>query len=151
RSGFAKWSYFWIRYYTIALLVFDVIQIHTFAIPGVTSDSLCVAMDAITRIVGAILLWSVEVIMQLRVYALYQCCRWVAVVNGVLFLASIGGFLYVLISNTLRRHDLIAGAEHLGLPGCPVIHSISEWLLWLPATIFEFILFNFAFAQWLRA
>ncbi|KAL1759296.1 hypothetical protein FB107DRAFT_271113 [Schizophyllum commune] len=150
RSGFAKWSYFWIRYYTIAVLAFDVIQIHTFAIPGVTSDSLCVAMDAITRIVGAILLWSVEIIMQLRVYALYRCCRGVAVFNGVLFLSSVGGFLYVLITNTMKRHDLIARAEHLDLPGCPVIHSISEWPLWLPATIFEVVLFSFALAASLR-
>ncbi|TRM64753.1 hypothetical protein BD626DRAFT_429134 [Schizophyllum amplum] len=150
RSGFAKWSFFWIRYYTLALLVFDVIQIHTFAIPGVTSDSVCVAMDAITRIVGAILLWSVEIIMQLRVYALYRCSKWVAMFNGVLFLASIGGFLYTLITNAMLRHDLIAGAEHLNLPGCPVIHSIHEWPLWLPATIFEVILFLFALAASMR-
>jgi hypothetical protein len=31
-----------IRYYTLLLLLFDVIQIHTFAIPGVTSDNVYV-------------------------------------------------------------------------------------------------------------
>lgn len=35
----------------------------------------CVAMDSVIRIVGAISLWSVEIIMQLRVYALYKCSK----------------------------------------------------------------------------
>lgn len=33
--------------------------------------SSCVAMAPVTRIVGAISLWSAEIIMQLRIYALY--------------------------------------------------------------------------------
>lgn len=85
-----------IRYYSIALLIFDVTQIHLFARPGFTNDNLCVlrlsllialnqnstsdtcscvAMTPVTRIVGAISLWSVEIIMQLRIYALYGCSR----------------------------------------------------------------------------
>jgi len=35
----------------------------------------CVAMDTIIRVVGAISLWSIEVVMQLRVYALYECSK----------------------------------------------------------------------------
>lgn len=31
-----------VRYYTIIMLMFDVIQIHTFQIPGVTSDTVSV-------------------------------------------------------------------------------------------------------------
>lgn len=31
-----------IRYYGIALLVFDVTQIHVFAIPGIPNNNLCV-------------------------------------------------------------------------------------------------------------
>ena len=80
-----------IRYYTLALLLFDVLQIHLFTIPGVVNDELyvrlihfplshwdmrrCIAMDSVIRVVGAISLWSIEVLMQLRVYALYSCSR----------------------------------------------------------------------------
>ncbi|EEB92557.1 hypothetical protein MPER_08914, partial [Moniliophthora perniciosa FA553] len=39
KRSFNKFMFFWIRYYTITLLVFDVVQIHTFSIPGVTSDN----------------------------------------------------------------------------------------------------------------
>ena len=80
-----------IRYYTLALLVFDVLQIHLFTISGVPNDGLyvrlvhllfshwdigrCIAMDSVIRVVGAISLWSIEVLMQLRVCALYSCSR----------------------------------------------------------------------------
>ena len=30
-------------------------------------------MDSIIRIVGALSLWPIEVIMQMRIYALYKC------------------------------------------------------------------------------
>jgi hypothetical protein len=32
-------------------------------------------MDSIIRIVGAISLWSVEIVMQLRIYALFKCSK----------------------------------------------------------------------------
>jgi hypothetical protein len=44
-------------------------------IVGLISWPSCVAMDTIIRVVGAISLWSVEIIMQLRVYALYSCSK----------------------------------------------------------------------------
>lgn len=35
----------------------------------------CLAVDPILRIAGAISLWSVEIIIQLRIYVLYRCSR----------------------------------------------------------------------------
>uniref|UniRef100_A0A0W0FEH9 DUF6533 domain-containing protein n=1 Tax=Moniliophthora roreri TaxID=221103 RepID=A0A0W0FEH9_MONRR len=170
KRSFNKFMFFWIRYYTITLLVFDVIQIHTFSIPGVTSDNVCVAMDSIIRVVGAISLWSVEIIMQLRVYALYKCSKkagifnirltrypvtdgrqQIAIINAFLFLCSIAGFLYVLIFNAQRRRAVIADAIHLPLPGCPSIHSGIEWAQWVPATAFEGVLFGFALYKTLKS
>ncbi|KJA29680.1 hypothetical protein HYPSUDRAFT_127052 [Hypholoma sublateritium FD-334 SS-4] len=136
--------FFWIRYYGIFLLFFDVIQIHVFSIPGITSDTLCVAMDSIIRIVGALSLWAIEIVMQMRIYALYKCSRRVALINAVLFLASIGVFLWILSFNALRRREVIAEAIHYPLPGCPSVHSGIEWLQWIPATVFESILFFWA-------
>ncbi|KAJ7669123.1 hypothetical protein B0H17DRAFT_989749 [Mycena rosella] len=144
RRSFGKFMFFWIRYYSIALLLFDVIQIHVFARPGITSNNLCVAMDTIIRVVGAVSLWSVEIIMQLRVFALYGCSRRIAAINLALFAGSITGFMWILIFNHSRRAAVIANVIHLGLPGCPSVHSGIEWAQWVPATIYEGILFGFA-------
>ncbi|KAJ7491772.1 hypothetical protein B0H11DRAFT_2007805 [Mycena galericulata] len=144
RLSFSKLMFFWIRYYSITLLLFDVIQIHVFARPGITSPNLCVAMDTIIRVVGAVSLWSVEIIMQLRVYALYNCSKRIAAINLILFGGSIVGFMWILIYNHSRRASVIASVINLGLPGCPDVHSGIEWAQWVPATIFEGILFGFA-------
>ncbi|KAJ7688884.1 hypothetical protein B0H17DRAFT_1067764 [Mycena rosella] len=144
RLSFSKLMFFWIRYYSIALLLFDVIQIHVFARPGITSNNLCVAMDTIIRVVGAVSLWSVEIIMQLRVYAIYGCSKRIAAINLVLFAGSIVGFMWILIYNHSRRAAVIASSIHLPLPGCPSVHSGIEWSQWVPATAYEGILFGFA-------
>lgn len=140
----SKWMFLWIRYYSIALLIFDVTQIHTFSRPGITNDSLCVGMAPVTRIVGAISLWSVEIIMQLRIYALYGCSKRVAAVNAIAFLGSIAGFLYILIYNSVRRSAAIANAIQYPLPGCPAVQPELEWLQWIPPTVYEGLLFFWA-------
>jgi len=102
-------------------------------------------MDSIIRMVGAISLWAIEIIMQLRVYALYDCSRKVALFNFVLFLGSMAGFFYVLVVNAIGRRAQIADAIHLPLPGCPVINTGIEWAQWVPATAYEGVLFGWAF------
>ncbi|KAF8217410.1 hypothetical protein K438DRAFT_872 [Mycena galopus ATCC 62051] len=144
RLNFSKFMFLWIRYYSIALLLFDVIQIHVFARPGITSNNLCVAMDTIIRVVGAVSLWSVEIIMQLRIYALYGCSKRIAAINLLLFAGSIVGFMWILIYNHSRRASVIASVIQLPLPGCPSVHSGIEWAQWVPATAYEGILFGFA-------
>ncbi|KAJ7055850.1 hypothetical protein C8F01DRAFT_447501 [Mycena amicta] len=145
--NFSKFMFLWIRYYSITLLLFDLVQIHVFARPGITSPNLCVAMDTIIRVVGAVSLWSVEIVMQLRVYAIYGCSKRVAAINLALFSGSIAGFMWILIFNHSRRAAVIASVIHLDLPGCPSVHSGIEWAQWVPATIFEGILFIFALAK----
>ncbi|KAJ7681975.1 hypothetical protein DFH06DRAFT_971612 [Mycena polygramma] len=144
RRSFSKFMFFWIRYYSIALLLFDAVQIHVFALPGVPSNNLCVAMDTVIRVVGAISLWSVEIVMQLRIYALYDRSKRIAALNLALFICSIGAFIAILVFNHSKRASVIAGDIHLPLPGCPAVHSGLEWAQWVPATIFELILFALA-------
>jgi len=144
KPGFGRFMFFWIRYYTIFLVVFDVLQIHGFAIPGVPSLDLCLATDPTTRMLGAISLWSVEIIMQLRIYVLYNRSKRVALFNGILFIISIAAFLCIMVINAIERRALILKAVHLPLPGCPVINGNTQWALWIPAMLFEFILFGFA-------
>ncbi|KZV62215.1 hypothetical protein PENSPDRAFT_618188 [Peniophora sp. CONT] len=141
--SFGKILFFWVRYYTIAALVFDVAQIHSFSKFQPSLD-LCVWMDAIIRVVGALSLWGVEIVMQLRIYALYRLSKRVAIINGVLFLGSIVGFLWILVHNGMVRASVIAQAKSLPIPGCPVVHTGIEWAQWVPTTIYEGILFGFA-------
>jgi hypothetical protein len=110
-------------------------------------------MDPITRLAGAISLWSIEIVMQVRIYALYRCSKKVslsngmfrnltnlripiqiALFNGILFLASIGNFLWIMVYNFERRRTLIAGSIHLPLPGCPSINGGIQWAQWIPGT-----------------
>ncbi|EIN08912.1 hypothetical protein PUNSTDRAFT_134086 [Punctularia strigosozonata HHB-11173 SS5] len=138
-----KFLFFWVRYYTIALALFDVAQIHSFATfqPSLTT---CVVMDAMIRVVGALSLWAIEIVMQLRIYAIFRCSKPVAIVNIVLFLASVGGFMWILVHNALGRAAVIKTAKALPIPGCPVVHTGIEWAQWVPATAYEGVLFLFA-------
>ncbi|THH26326.1 hypothetical protein EUX98_g7860 [Antrodiella citrinella] len=108
-------------------------------------------MDSTIRVVGALSLWAVEIVMQLRIYALYRCSKKVAFFNGFLFLVSIAGFLYILIFNAERRASVIREAKTLPIPGCPSIHTGIEFAQWIPATAFEGVLFGFALAKSIRS
>jgi hypothetical protein len=46
----------------------------------------CVAADPATRVAGAILLWSIEIIMQMRIYILYNSSKRVRAAETLLFL-----------------------------------------------------------------
>lgn len=101
----------------------------------------CVWMDAIIRVVGALSLWGVEIVMQLRIYALFRLSKRVAVINAVLFLGSVAGFMGILVHNGLVRASVIAQAKSLPIPGCPVVHTGIEWAQWVPgAPTFTIIL-----------
>ncbi|GLB41048.1 hypothetical protein LshimejAT787_0902630 [Lyophyllum shimeji] len=110
----------------------------------------CVAMDPVTRMAGAIGLWSIEIIMQLRVYALYRSSKKIALLNATFFLCSVASFCWLVVYNAQRRSALIAETVRLPLPGCPSLHSGLEWLQWIPATAFEGLLFGFALFKTLR-
>ncbi|PPQ99289.1 hypothetical protein CVT24_009289 [Panaeolus cyanescens] len=103
---------------------------------------LCLAMDPTIRVVGAVSLWTIEIIMQLRVYALFDRSRKLALINAFFFFLSILGFMVILVVNAIRRPALIAKAIGLPLPGCPVVNGLVQWAQWIPATIFEIILFS---------
>ncbi|KAF9483245.1 hypothetical protein BDN70DRAFT_342950 [Pholiota conissans] len=147
RRSFSRFMYFWIHYFTIFLVLFDVVQIHSFTIPGVASRSLCIAADPITRMGGAIGLWSVEIVMQMRIYIIYRRNKKIALFNGIIFAISIVFFVWVLVQNAVRRSILIAQIVQLPRTGCPAINGGSQWAQWVPATGFEVILFGFAIAK----
>jgi len=144
RPSFGRFMFFWIRYYTILLLIFDAVQAHALTLPGVRTRELCLASDLTNRIVGAINLWSVEIIMQMRIYVLFNRSKKVALFNGICFLISIAMFLWMLAVRASQRNKALALFVELPLIGCPVVHGTGQWGLWFPATIYELLLFGFA-------
>jgi len=144
KPSLGRTLFFLIRYYTIVLVLFDVLQIHLYASPGFANTYRCVLIDPVTRLAGAISLWVVEIYMQLRIFALYNRSRKVAIFNAVVFIISIGLFIWLMVLNALRRAAMIAPAIHLPLPGCPTINGGLQWALWIPPSIFELLLFGFA-------
>jgi len=144
KRNLGKMLFFWVRYYTLVLLLFDVLQIHLYSQPGFPNTYRCVLIDPVTRLAGALSLWGVEIYMQLRIYALFNRSKKVALFNLVVFIISIGLFLWLMVLNALRRGAMIASAIHLPLPGCPTINGGLQWTLWIPPSVFEIILFAFA-------
>jgi len=96
---------------------------------------------------GAISLWSVEVVMQMRIYILYKRNKGIALFNGITFALSILFFIWVMVQNTIERSVIMAQVVQLPRTGCPSINGGSQWAQWVPATGFEMILFAFALAK----
>ncbi|TEB18587.1 hypothetical protein FA13DRAFT_1803360 [Coprinellus micaceus] len=100
---------------------------------------------------GAISLWAIEVIMQVRIYALYDCSKKVSALCKTAsadLICSMPGRRYL---THFYLASLIASAIRLPLPGCPAINGGTGWALWLPASGFEFILFAFVVYKSVRS
>ncbi|KAF9546969.1 hypothetical protein CPC08DRAFT_796352, partial [Agrocybe pediades] len=137
--------YLSIRYYTILLVLGDVIQTHGFAIIGVTSLDRCLAIETITRMAGAISLWSVEIIMQMRIYFLYNRSKKIALVNMTLFAVSISAFVAIMVINGIRFQTENQWVTSLPpYEACPPLRDNSiAWTLWMPGLVFELVLFGY--------
>ncbi|KIL64410.1 hypothetical protein M378DRAFT_11435 [Amanita muscaria Koide BX008] len=143
-----RWSrgkilFLFVRYYTISVIVLNAIQIHLFTHPGYATDTSCVVFYILLRVAGGIAVWAIEIIMQLRIYALFGCSSKIAIFNALLFFTSILSCLGIIIYNGVLRQSVIASAVHLPLLGCPVINGGIQWAEWVPTTIYESILFSF--------
>ncbi|KIM42609.1 hypothetical protein M413DRAFT_26638 [Hebeloma cylindrosporum] len=128
RPGVGAYFFYWMRYYTIFLVLFDTLDFRVFPGPKTTTAS---------AVLTVISLWSVEVIMQVRIYILYNRSKRVAFVNGTLFVISIGFFVWVKVDNALHA---IGRRPQRG--NCS--NGDTRWAQWLPATVFELVLFGMA-------
>jgi len=146
KSAFRKFMFLWIRYYTIFLLAFDAFQTHYLDEHEISNSNraLCVLVDPTDRIAGAIGLWSIEIVMQWRIYVLFKRSKKVAIANGILFVASMFLFIYIMVVNAIIRNKAVPNTAILGEIGCPSQIGGSDWALWVPATVFEVIIFLLA-------
>jgi len=150
RLNRGKVLFLFVRYYTIAVILLNTIQIHLFTHKGYATDTSCVAFYVVTRVAGGIAVWAIEIIIQLRIYALFGCSRKIAIFNAVLFFTSMLSCLGIITYDGVLRKQLIADAVHLPLIGCPVINGGVQWAEWVPTTIYETILFSFALFKYLQ-
>ncbi|PPQ92205.1 hypothetical protein CVT25_008979 [Psilocybe cyanescens] len=151
----------WIRYYTIFLVAFDVLQIHSFAIPGVITRELWVLTSytafilLTTELRSHRSLYDDEDLRLVQSFKESECdltisdmrkliirseCLKIAVINIVLFIISVGLFLWIMIVNAIQRKVMIDGLRQLPPRGCPSINGGSQWALWMPGAHFMLLL-----------
>ncbi|PPQ63566.1 hypothetical protein CVT24_004863 [Panaeolus cyanescens] len=134
RRSFAKYMFFWIRYYTILLLVFEACQVHLLAQPAFATEKFrCAVIDPLSQVLGIINIWAADVILLLRIYAFFQCSRKACHTSALL--SSIGAFLYILAVNITERGSSLASPYDIRIPGCPVMRDGIEWAQWLPVKV----------------
>ncbi|KAI0634233.1 hypothetical protein C8Q77DRAFT_1055851 [Trametes polyzona] len=83
---------------------------------------------------GSLMLYSVEVILQLRIYAMYHKNKWLALFNAAFFLAEI------IVMLTVYNYGISVGttlATPEGLTGCYGITTSYLFSIWLPGLAFE--------------
>ncbi|KIM47051.1 hypothetical protein M413DRAFT_268663 [Hebeloma cylindrosporum] len=168
KPRFGVLIFYWIRYYTIFLILFDTIV----DIYKIRSSKIIIC----SLTLGAISLWSIEFVMQLRIYILFNRSKRLAIFNGILFVISIAMFLWLFVENQLQDNNQGPPPPPPGHglppppgrgpppppghgppppghgppppPGppqmCESLAQNRKHAQWIPATLFEFILFGMA-------
>ncbi|KAL1948478.1 hypothetical protein VTO73DRAFT_12553 [Trametes versicolor] len=83
---------------------------------------------------GSLMLYSVEIILQLRIYAMYHKNKWLAMFNAAFFFAEISVMLIVY------NYGISVGttlATPPGLTGCYGITTSYLFSIWIPGLVFE--------------
>ncbi|KAL4081347.1 hypothetical protein V8B97DRAFT_13449 [Scleroderma yunnanense] len=93
--------------------------------------------------------WTVQGILQMRLYALYHCSKKFLVVMIVLFAAEVAPIMWILISDNLLSRGTIF-VYRISFPGygntdtCATVISTAFTYIWVPCLIFEGLLCLFA-------
>lgn len=140
----AFWLYIFNRFFALAYYIFDTIPITP---AGRTPSNICVIYLMCDAIVTTLATLAVQVILQLRIYALYERNRRILILLVSLCAAEMAA-MAVLIGVTMSRLE--------GLPlkstatGCAYqgLLSLSS-LFWIPGLVYEPILFALvAYKAW---
>jgi len=131
----ATFLFLWIRYVGILLIAFGVFV----AVSPNLSDSLCYFWLRFEGGVGMSISWAIQVILQLRIYALYDASPGIAALIigafSVEVLAVIGLFSVGSANNTVVAEAVgnMVRCSATAVPGW-------LWVFWLPVTSFELLL-----------
>lgn len=93
-------------------------------------QSVC-AWDPIFSGLGIVtIIVEVQIILQLRIYAMYNRCKWLLYLNGLLFCVEIATAVTLMVR--LLSRGTILGSPAWVIGSCYEVHSQSVWLIWLP-------------------
>ncbi|KZT38992.1 hypothetical protein SISSUDRAFT_1046167 [Sistotremastrum suecicum HHB10207 ss-3] len=135
-----KTLYFYMRYSTsLQQLLLTIALFH----PG--SDLFCWIFVNIQLLIGLSLLWSIEIILIIRIHALYSNKR-LLIFMSILFLCTMSVSSIIGFRGANTAHWLAEGIP--GLPCCTANNSTllqdTFWASWIPTLVFESILVGLA-------
>ncbi|KIM57322.1 hypothetical protein SCLCIDRAFT_1140057 [Scleroderma citrinum Foug A] len=94
---------------------------------------------------GSVIWWSVQGILQMRIYALYHCSKKLLVFMVIVFVGEVGTTVWMLISSNLSSHDttsllLISFPGYRETDLCLGAVSGVFAYIWVPRFVFESML-----------
>jgi len=95
-----------------------------------------------------VMLWSMQAIMQYRIYAMYRCSRKVLLFLIVCFTAQAVSMAWILA--VLDKGSAVIVKQFPQIRLCTAISPKNCYILWIPVILFEFILFGFALRKGLQ-
>ncbi|KAG8901061.1 hypothetical protein FRB99_005583 [Tulasnella sp. 403] len=142
KRSFSKFLYFVTRYFGLSLLAFEMMsETRGWAI------EFCESYYYVVGIATTLLLYIVEIGMQFRVYALYDCSKKILVVNAVLFLTEVIAISTMLGLDLYLRARPIATPDfndQLPLTGCWNLErphfTFVNWIIALAYELYLFVL-----------
>ncbi|KAL4062743.1 hypothetical protein V8B97DRAFT_1742578 [Scleroderma yunnanense] len=113
----------------------------------VSCTSRCSIVSNLEPWSGSVIWWSVQVILQMWLYALYQCSKKLLVFMIVAFVAEVGPMMWILISRNLVSQEISISftmAYKYGHTGSCASSSAASAYIWVSCLIFEAALCLFA-------
>ncbi|KAA1473417.1 hypothetical protein DENSPDRAFT_839882 [Dentipellis sp. KUC8613] len=135
KKRFGFWLYLFNRFFPLVWLVFDMIPL---APAGIVSPSVCIIYLMCDDIVTLLTTLSVQVILQIRVYALYNRSRRILIFLAVCCALEICTMI-ILIGVTMKhisRLPVVSTSTGCYYEGIFSIYA----LFWIPALVFEPVL-----------
>ncbi|KAI0356920.1 hypothetical protein OH77DRAFT_1588791 [Trametes cingulata] len=126
----SKLLFLWVRFFGIVLLTVNI----AVTLTGNHSVKVCEFYFYWEGTAGSLMLYSVEIILQLRIYAMYHKNKWLALFNAAFFFSEITVMLIVY------NYGISVGttlATPPGLTGCYGITTSYLFSIWIPGLIFE--------------
>ncbi|KAI0372487.1 hypothetical protein BV20DRAFT_964078 [Pilatotrama ljubarskyi] len=126
----SKLLFLWVRFFGIVLLTVNI----AVTLTGAHSVKFCEFYFYWEGTAGSLMLYSVEIILQLRIYAMYHKNKWLAIFNAAFFFSEITVMLIVY------NYGISVGttlATPPGLTGCYGITTSYLFSIWIPGLIFE--------------
>ncbi|KZV89879.1 hypothetical protein EXIGLDRAFT_750930 [Exidia glandulosa HHB12029] len=120
-----------LRYSTAATFAFDTFM----TLASGLSTSVCWWDPIFSGIGVVIIIVAVQLILQLRIYAMYNRCRPLLYINGIFFVMEIASALALMF--TLLGQGTSIPTPNWIIGSCYGTHPPTIWMIWIPPLIYE--------------